>query len=167
VGAIAVALVLTGAASGALAAPPASAARWTHSATPTGENSASYKDLGNELVMRCLGSALELVLYIDLPRVDPDVRGRQTAILALIVDGQIYSFQGRLIADNTTASIGIGGRGANDFAHFIADAKTTLSTSLLVQPPGPGSLHYNLMQYPVSGAAAAISAAYAGCGIPY
>jgi hypothetical protein len=165
-----IAAVLSGFTAVAAGIAPASAQvapAWSHT-TQGEEHTARYKDRGNELLVRCLGNALELVLYVDLPKIDPDVRGRPTAFMALIVDDtEIYWFQGKLITDNTTASIGVGNRGANDFAHFIANATRTFSTSLLVAPPGPGSLHYNIMQYPIEGAAAAIKAAYAGCGIPY
>jgi hypothetical protein len=151
----------------ASAAAPAVTPRWTHSATPSGENSAFYRDRGTELIFRCLGSSVELVLYVDLGRIDPNVRAQRTAYMGLIVDDNLYWFEGRLITDATTISIGAGGRAANDFAHYIANAARTVSTSVLTQPPGPGSLHYNYMEYPVEGAANAIKAAYAGCGIPY
>jgi hypothetical protein len=163
------AVALSGVLTAGAAMPAAAQApqRWSLT-VQGGEHTVSYKERGNELVIRCLGNSLELVLYVDLPTIDPDIRGRPTAIMALIIDdNDIYWFQGKLITDATTASVGVANRAANDFVHFIVGAQRTFSTSLLVAPPGPGSLHYNIRQYPIEGAAAAIKAAYAGCGIPF
>jgi hypothetical protein len=139
------------------------------------ENTARYRDQSNELVIRCLGGALELVWYIDLRALEPALRGRTTAFFAMDIGDQTLWFEGRLIADATTSSIGVGTRTANDFAHFIAEAKGSISLTLFTEAPSAGSLSgarrapdpYNRVQIPIDGAADAIKAAYAGCGIPW
>jgi hypothetical protein len=131
------------------------------------EHTARYNERGNELLIRCLGGALELVWYIDLPALEPAMRGRTSAFFALEIGDQTLWFEGRLITDATTVSIGVGTRTANDFAHFIAGANGSITLSLLTTAPGIGSFRYNQLQVPLVGAAEAIKAAYAGCGIPY
>jgi hypothetical protein len=131
------------------------------------ENTARYKDSNNEFVIRCLASSLEMVWYISLPKLEPALRGRTTAMFTLDIDDQTWGFEGRLVTDATTASIGTGPRTANDFAHFIAEAKISLALSLLTEALSARSVRYNWVQVPIEGAADAIKAAYAGCGIPW
>ncbi len=147
------------------AAAPAPAPKWTHTVAG-GENTVRYRDGGYELTFRCLGTSVELVLYVETRLLDTDIRGRANTFFALLLDdADIFSFQGKMIVDGATTSIGSGGRTANDFVHYIAGAKSSVRTSLLTMPPGVGALHYNLKQYPLAGAAEAFKAAYANCGI--
>jgi hypothetical protein len=153
---------------GAAAAPgtPPPGGRWMHSAAGA-ENTARYREGSNEVVLRCLGGAIELVWYIDLRALESALRGRTTAFFAMEIGDQTLWFEGRLIADATTTSIGVGTRTANDFAHFIAAATSGIGFSLLTTQPSVGAFRYNRVQVPIDGAADAIKAAYAGCGIPW
>ena len=134
------------------------------------EHSARVSDGGDELVIRCKGMAREIVLYLDTTTLDPALRGQPSAVLAVVVDGagSILWLRGRLIADGRRTSIGFANSNADQFAHSIALATRSVAASLLLgDQPRPDTPRYNSVQFPAAGAAAAIKAAYDGCGIPF
>ena len=69
--------------------------------------------------------------------------------------------------DGDVIQVGVGGDDANDLAHSFAAATSSVVVSLFPMEPTPTSMPYNNAVFPVDGAAAAIKAAYAACGIKF
>jgi hypothetical protein len=154
----------------ALAAPAAAQVvpGWSHEAD-AGIHFAYFAQRGAELAVRCKGSAVEVVLYMDSALLDPMLQTRTKAIFALVVDGsdRMQWVETRLVIERAVASIGVGGQNADRLARAIGAASDSIATSLFVTPPAPDAVEYNRTRFPVHGALDAIKAAYDGCGIAF
>jgi hypothetical protein len=144
---------------------------WT-SSTVGAHNFAQVTDRTDQLLVHCSGNAIEFALYVDTATLDPALRGKQSGYLALVMDtsDQVSTVPGRLIADNTgKTSIGVAGTAAKELTHRIAAAAHSVTASIMIDQPRPGSpaTQYNRVQFSIDGAADAIRAAYDGCGIPF
>jgi hypothetical protein len=163
-------LAIAAALAATLAAPAAGQVvpGWSHEAD-AGIHFAFYAQRGAELAVRCKGSAVEVVLYMDSALLDPMLQTRTKAIFAVVVDGseRMQWVETRLVIERAVASIGVGGQNADRLARAIGAASDSIATSLLVAPPGPDAVEYNRTVFPVHGAREAIKAAYDGCGIAF
>jgi hypothetical protein len=135
----------------------------------SGVEFAFFSGRGAELTVRCRGNAVEVVYYIDSAALDPALRNRATAVMAVLVDDSPeYVWKtSRLISEAGVASVGIGGEDANALAHDLGNAARRIVVGILTGPPQLGSVPYNTTEFPIYGAADAIKSAYAGCGIKY
>jgi hypothetical protein len=140
-------------------------AGWSHE-TAAGVEFAFFTLRTEELTVRCKGQNVE-VYYVDMSALDPGLKGRPSAVFAVVVDGAAETLWtgSRLIAESNVVSIGVGGAMAADLTRRIAGAARNIQVSILVGPPQLDSVQYNVAHFPVHGAADAIKAAYAGCGI--
>ena len=154
--------------SAGLASPPPASRGWTH-VTMARDHYAQVSDRGDQLVVHCLGDAREIVLYVDQSTLDPALKGRPSALLAIVIDNsdQVLWVPGKLITVRDKISIGVGGPAADGLVHSIAAATRKVRTSIVTEMPRPETPHYNPTDFPVDGAATAIKAAYDGCGIPF
>ena len=141
---------------------------WEHEAE-AGVQFAYFTGNARELTVRCKGAQVEVVFYIEATVVDPALRARDSAVLALVMDDRddLEWIPTRLVPERDVVSIGVGGTAANGLAHDMANATKSIVVSVMTEPPKAGSVQYNRSQFPVFGAAAAIKAAYAACGIPF
>jgi hypothetical protein len=143
-------------------------AGWSHEAAGGVEFAYYTKGLA-ELTVRCKGAAVEVVYYVDAAAIDPALKGHANAVMAVIVDDapDLMWINSSLIGEPGVMSIGVGGRDADELARQIAAASRSIVVSILAGPPQPTTPQYNPSQFPIYGAADAIKAAYAGCGIRY
>jgi hypothetical protein len=143
-------------------------AGWSHE-TAGGVEFAYYTKGLAELTVRCKGSAVEVVYYVDAAAIDPALKGRINAVFAVLLDDapDVLWINSSLISEPGVVSIGIGGKDADELARQLATASRSILVSILTGPPQPTSPQYNTAQFPIYGAADAIKAAYAGCGLKY
>jgi hypothetical protein len=122
-----------------------------------------------ELTVRCKGPAVEVVYYIDAAALDPTLKGRSNAVFAVAIDdpSDIRWKSTTLQAEPDVVSIGVGGADADGLAREFANAQRGIVIGVYATPPDASTPQYNTSQFPVFGAADAIKAAYAGCGIKY
>jgi hypothetical protein len=134
-----------------------------------GVNFAYFTGDQQELSVRCKGKDVEVVYYIDPAVLDPALRKLSGVEFAVNVDDsdEIEWTDSHLIVESDVVYVGVGGQVAADLAHEIATANKIVVVSILTGPPSPNSMHYNRAGFPIHGAADAIKAAYAGCGIPF
>jgi hypothetical protein len=156
----------------AVAAPAAASAQvvagWSHE-DASGVHFAYFTTPSTELTVRCKGASVEVVYYLDLATLDPALKGRANAVLSVVVDDStdLLWTSSALVVETSVVSIGVGGRAASDLAHDFARAGRSIAVSILTGPPQNDSVQYNRALFPVYGAADAIKAAYAGCGIKF
>jgi hypothetical protein len=141
---------------------------WSHEAA-SGVNYAYFSMPAAELTVRCKGASVEVVYYLDLATLDPALTGRTSAVLSLVVDNSadLLWTTSNLVVETGIVSLGVGGRAASDLAHDFAGAASSIEVSILTGPPQNDSVQYNREQFPIYGAADAIKAAFAGCGIKF
>jgi hypothetical protein len=142
---------------------------WQHESGDGGVNFAFYAGAQQELTIRCRGDAVEVVYYVDAATIDPALLGRLSAVLTVVIDDadEVQWIDSRLIAEPGVISIGVGGQPADDVARSIAMAERSVAVSILTGPPRSDSVAYNRALFPVTGAADAIKASYAACGIRF
>ncbi len=130
---------------------------------------ASYKLPLAQLTVRCKGAAVEVIYEIAPDEFEIGVRGRPEAVMGVVIDGSsdLLWTTGNIGLDRTVASLTVGGQAAGELAHKLADAAREVVVSILIAPPDNNSVDYNRLEFPVDGAADAIKAAYAGCGIKF
>jgi hypothetical protein len=107
-----------------------------------------------------------VVFYVETAALDPVLKGRPSAIFGIVIDDsdQVLWVEGKLIAEGSFTSIGVGGGAADQIARNIALATRSVAASILAMPPRTDVPQYNRAQFPIAGAADAIKTAYAGCG---
>jgi len=122
-----------------------------------------------ELAVRCSGDQIEVVYYISVDALDPAIKGLSLADIAFLVDksSDLIWVPSAVVLDGNVVQIGVGGDDANDLAHSFATATDSVVVSLFPMEPTPTSMPYNNAVFPVAGAADAIKAAYAACGIKF
>jgi hypothetical protein len=137
--------------------------------TVSGVEFAFFSGRGAELTVRCKGNAVEVVYFVNSAALDPALRNRLTAVMAVLVDDSPeYRWKtSRLISEPGVTSVGVGGEDANVLAHDLGNAARRIVVGILTAPPQLGSVPYNTTEFPIYGAADAIKSAYAGCGIKY
>jgi hypothetical protein len=163
------AAVVSGACLGAavtVAPTSAGAASWVH--TAMGDvHAASIADRGEKLEVRCRGKAVEVAFYIGTADLDPAIQGRPSAVFGLAVGNsdQVMWLETKFLVSGGVSSIGFGGAAADQIARLLMIATRSVAASLMTMPPSPATPQYNRTEFPLDGAAAAIKAAYAGCGM--
>jgi hypothetical protein len=162
----AVALLLL--AAGNTAASAQVVAGWQHESA-AGVEFAFFSLSTAELTVRCKGAAVEVVYYIDSAVLDPGLKGRGNAVFAVAIDDptDIRWKSSTLQAEPDVVSIGVGGADADRLAHDVANAQRGVVVGLYATVPDASTPQYNTSQFPIYGAADAIKAAYAACGIKY
>lgn len=161
-----VAVTLTGSLAG-----PASAqivAGWQHEAE-AGVQFAFFSAADQELAVRCRGDEVEVVYYLAASALDPAIKGLPMADLGFIVDSSpnLVWIPSNVVVDGNVIQVGVGGDDANDLAHNFANAANSVVVSLFPMEPTVTSKPYNNTVFPIVGAADAIKAAYAACGIKF
>jgi hypothetical protein len=151
-----------------LAVPAAAAAPWLYTANAD-VHSAAVGTRDGKLEVRCKGKTVEVAFYMASGDVDPAVGVRPSAIFALRVDNsdQVLWVQSKFVAAAGVTSVGFGGSGADQTARALANATQKVTASLMPEPPTQTTPQYNRTDFPLDGAADAIRAAYAGCGIAW
>ncbi len=156
------------AATGTIPASAQNVAGWSHE-DAKGVHFAYYATPQAELTVRCKGPDVEIVYYFDSAALDPALKGKANTVFAVIVDDaqDLLWSSTKLVVEAGVTSVGVGGRAASDLARDFATAARSIEVSLMTGPPQADSMQYNHREFPTYGAADAIKAAYAGCGIPF
>jgi hypothetical protein len=153
----------------AVVAPvPAAAASWIYTAAAD-VHAASITDRDGKLEVRCKGRAVEIAFHFATAGLDAAMQERPSAIFGLTVDNsdQVLWVQTKFVMSGAETSIGFGGAAADQTARALTIATRKVAASLMTEPPSPATPQYNRTEFPLDGAADAIKAAFAGCGIAY
>jgi hypothetical protein len=157
-------------ASAVAAAAPAAAAPWQYHAEKSGYHVASVETDYALFEITCKAGEIEAGYYIDSYDLDTDLWAEDAAIMAVIIDGSstVHWVESNLYDDDIEASIGFGGRAADELAHMAARAARTITVSFRLSERGKlGSVSYNKTNFSAAGSAAAIKAMYAACGVRF
>jgi hypothetical protein len=143
-------------------------AGWTYEAG-AGTHLAFFAARDRELLVQCRGNKVEVILYIDPAALDPALKDRRTAVFAVGIDdgNEVLWRETPILAETGVISVVIDGELADEIARAIAVATRSIAVAMLTEAPKISSAVYNRGQFPIHGAADAIKAAYAGCGITY
>jgi hypothetical protein len=158
------------AASAIAAATPATAAAWKYHADKNGYHVASVETAYALFEITCKAGEIEADYYIDSSDLDSDLWGEDSAIMAVVIDDSttVNWVESDLWDDDIEASVGFGGRAADQLAHMAARAARTIAISFrLKERGGPGSVRYNQTDFSAAGSAAAIKAMYTACGVRF
>ena len=165
--AVALGLLLAAAIAGAT---PATAAAWQYHAGKNGYHVASVETAYALFEITCKAGEIEAGYYIDSSDLDSDLWGEDTAVMAVVIDASttVHWVESDLWDDDIEASVGFGGRAADDLAHMASRAARTIAISFrLKKDGGLGSVRYNESDFSAAGSAAAIKAMYAACGVRF
>ena len=151
------------------AATPAAAA-WQYHAEKDGYHVASIDTAYALFEITCKAGEIAAGYYIDSSDLDADLWGEDNAIMAVVIDDSTTAHwvESNLWDDDIEASVGFGGRAADQLAHMAARAARTITISFRLKVGGKmGSVAYNETDFSAAGSAAAIKAMYAACGVRF